>query len=71
VERNRDWELDAVVAAARSVFTVARKQDDPGQRIFAAAKNNLAGDVAPLAFRIKQQMTTGEILAPYAVFASG
>jgi putative DNA primase/helicase len=60
----------AFVAAARSVFTVARKQDDPHQRIFAPAKNNLAGDGNPLAFRIEQRLTTGEILAPYVVFAS-
>jgi putative DNA primase/helicase len=57
-------------AAARSVFTVARKNDDPNQRVFATAKNNHAGDVVPLAFRIRERLTTGEILAPYAVFAS-
>jgi putative DNA primase/helicase len=58
----------AFVAAARSVFTVERKQDDPNQRVFAAAKNNLTADVAPLVFRIQQGL--GEIPAPYAVFAS-
>jgi RecA-family ATPase len=57
-------------AAARSVFTVTRKNDDPNQRVFATAKNNHAGDVVPLAFRIGERLTTGEILAPYAVFAS-
>ena len=57
-------------AAARSVFTVERKHDDPNQRVFAPAKMNLAGDVAPLAFRIDERLTTSEILAPYAVFAS-
>jgi putative DNA primase/helicase len=59
----------AFVAAARSVFTVARKQDDPGQRVFAPAKNNLGGDGNPLAFRIEERLTTGNIPAPYAVFA--
>jgi putative DNA primase/helicase len=58
----------AFVAAARSVFTVERKQDDPNQRVFAAAKNNLTADVDPLVFRIQQG--PGEIPAPYAVFAS-
>jgi putative DNA primase/helicase len=61
----------AFIAAARSVFTVARKKDDPNKRVFAPAKNNLGGDDNPLAFRIKQRLTTGEILAPYAVFATG
>jgi putative DNA primase/helicase len=60
----------AFVAAARSVFTVTRKQDDPNLRVFAPAKNNLGGDGNPLAFRIEQRLTTGKILAPYAVFAS-
>jgi putative DNA primase/helicase len=58
----------AFVAAARSVFTIERKQDDPGLRVFAAAKNNLTGDVDPLVFRIQQG--PGELPAPYAVFAS-
>jgi putative DNA primase/helicase len=61
----------AFVAAARSVFTVERKQDDPSLRVFAPAKNNLGPDANVLAFRIEQRLTTGEILAPYAVFASG
>ena len=61
----------AFVAAARSVFTVERKLDDPTQRIFAPAKNNLGGDGNALAFRIEERLTTGKILAPYAVFASG
>jgi putative DNA primase/helicase len=60
----------AFVAAARSVFTVERKLDDPSQRIFAPAKNNLGGDGNPLAFRIEERLTTGNILASYAVFAS-
>ncbi len=59
----------AFVAAARSVFTVARKQDDPDQRVFAPAKNNLGRDGNPLAFRIEERLTTGGIPAPYAVFA--
>jgi putative DNA primase/helicase len=58
-------------AAARSVFTVTRKQDDPNQRVFAPAKNNLGADDNPLAFRIEQRLTAGKILAPCAVFASG
>jgi putative DNA primase/helicase len=60
----------AFVAAARSVFTVARKPDDPTQRIFAPAKNNLGGDGNPLAFRIEERLTTGGILGSYAVFAA-
>jgi putative DNA primase/helicase len=60
----------AFVAAARSVFTVARKHDDPNVRIFAPAKNNLATDVGALAFRIQERLTTGGILAPYVVFVS-
>jgi RecA-family ATPase len=59
----------AFVAAARSVFTVERKLNDPSQRIFAPAKNNLSGDGNPLAFRIEERLTTGNILATYAVFA--
>jgi putative DNA primase/helicase len=58
----------AFVAAARSVFTVERKQDDPNQRVFAAAKNNLTADLDPLVFRIQQG--PGDIPAPYAVFIS-
>jgi putative DNA primase/helicase len=58
----------AFVAAARSVFTIERKQDDPNQRVFAAVKNNLTAQVDPLVFRIQQG--PGEIPAPYAVFAS-
>jgi hypothetical protein len=54
----------AFVAAARSVFTVERKQDDPNQRVFAAAKNNLTADTDPLVFRIEQGAS--EIPAPYA-----
>ncbi len=61
----------AFIAAARSVFTVTRKHDDPNQRVFAPAKNNLGADGNPVAFRIEQRLTTGEIPAPYAVFASG
>ncbi len=60
----------AFVAASRSVFTVERTHDDPDWRVFACAKHNLAGNVDPLVFRIEQRLTTGEILAPYAVFAS-
>jgi putative DNA primase/helicase len=59
----------AFVAAARSVFTVERKLDDPTQRVFAPAKNNLGGEANPLVFCIEERSTTGEILAPYAVFA--
>jgi predicted ATP-dependent serine protease len=58
----------AFVAAVPSVFTVERKQDDPSQRVFAAAKNNLTADNVPLVFRIQQGL--GEIPAPYVVFAS-
>jgi putative DNA primase/helicase len=61
----------AFVAAARSVFTVTRKQDDPNQRVFAPAKNNLGGDGNPLPFRIEQRLTTGGIVAPYAAFCAG
>jgi putative DNA primase/helicase len=60
----------AFVAAARSVFTVERKHDDPSLRVFTPAKNNLSGDGNPLVFRIEQRLTTGGILAPYAMFAS-
>ena len=59
----------AFVAAARSVFTVTRRQDDPDQRIFAPAKNNLGRDVDALAFRIGQRVTSDDIPAPYAAFA--
>jgi putative DNA primase/helicase len=58
----------AFVAAARSVFTVLPREDDPDQRIFAPAKNNLGRDVDALAFRIEQRLTSDNILAPYAVF---
>jgi putative DNA primase/helicase len=60
----------AFVAAARSVFTVTRKQDDPGQRVFAPAKNNLGGDGNPLVFRIEEKVTSKGILAARAVFVS-
>ena len=60
----------AFVAAARSVFTVVPKWDDPGQRVFAPLKNNLERHVGALAFRIEQCVTSG-IRAPYAVFAEG
>jgi RecA-family ATPase len=60
----------AFVAAARSVFTVVRKNDDADQRVFAPAKNNLGRDVDALAFRIEQRVTSDKILAPYAVFVS-
>jgi RecA-family ATPase len=59
----------AFVAAARSVFTVERKHDDPSLRVFAPAKNNLGPDANALAFRIEERLTTGNIPAPYAVFA--
>ena len=58
----------AFVAAARSVFTVVRKEDDPDRRVFAPAKNNLAADVDALGFRIEERVTSGKIVAPYAVF---
>jgi putative DNA primase/helicase len=61
----------AFVAAARSVFTVVRKQDDPNLRVFAPAKNNLGADGNPVAFRIEQRLTTDGIIAPYAVLAAG
>jgi len=57
------------VAAARSVFTVVRKVDDPDQRVFAPAKNNLGRDVDALAFQIKERVTSDKIAAPYVVFA--
>jgi putative DNA primase/helicase len=60
----------AFVAAARSVFTVTRKQDDWDTRILAPIKNNHAADGNPIGFRIKQRMTSGDILAPYVVFVS-
>jgi hypothetical protein len=59
----------AFVAAARSVFTVVRKIDDPDQRVFAPAKNNLGRDVDALAFRIEQRVVSDKIAAPYVVFA--
>jgi putative DNA primase/helicase len=59
----------AFVAAARSVFTVVRKIDDPDQRVFAPAKNNLGRDVDALAFRIEQRVVSEKIAAPYVVFA--
>ena len=59
----------AFVAAARSVFTVIRKIDDPDQRVFAPAKNNLARDVDVLTFRIKERLTSEKIAAPYVAFA--
>jgi putative DNA primase/helicase len=60
----------AFVAAASSVYTVERKKDDPDQRVFAPAKNNLGRDVDALAFHIRERITTGKIPAPYAVFVS-
>jgi RecA-family ATPase len=60
----------AFVAAARSVFTVERRQDAPDQRVFAALKNNMSREAPPLAFRIEQRLTSRGILAPYAVFAA-
>ena len=60
----------AFVAAARSVFTVTRKEDDPDQRVLGPAKNNLAADGHPIAFRIEQRLTTGNILAPFVKFVS-
>jgi putative DNA primase/helicase len=59
----------AFVAAARSVFTVVRKANDPDQRVFAPAKNNLAPDVDALAFRIEQRIVSNNIPAPCAIFA--
>ncbi len=58
----------AFVAAARSVFSVVRKADDSDRRVFAPAKNNLAADVDALAFQIEERVTSGKIVAPYAVF---
>lgn len=58
----------AFVAAARSVFTVVRKANDPDQRVFAPAKNNLAPDVDALTFRIKQRIVSDNIPAPRVVF---
>jgi putative DNA primase/helicase len=55
-------------AVAKSVFTVVRKTNDPNQRIFAPAKNNLGRDVDALAFQIKERVTSDNIPAPYAVF---
>jgi RecA-family ATPase len=60
----------AFVAAARSVFTVVRKHDDPIQRVFAPAKNNLGGEGDPLTFQIEQRLTTGGIRAPYVSFVA-
>ena len=60
----------AFVAAARSVFTVTRRDDEPNLRVLAPAKNNLAGDTNPIAFQINQRLTTGNILAPYVGFVS-
>jgi putative DNA primase/helicase len=59
----------AFVAAARSVLTVVRKNDDPDWRVFAPAKNNLGPDVDALAFRVEQRVTANTIAAPYVVFA--
>jgi putative DNA primase/helicase len=58
----------ALAAAARSVFIVTRKQDDLDIRVLAPAKNNLAPDGNAIPFRIKQRLTTGDILAPYVAF---
>jgi predicted ATP-dependent serine protease len=58
----------AFVAAARSGFMVVRGKDDPEQRIFMPAKNNLGRDIGALAFRIEERVTTGKISAPYAIF---
>jgi putative DNA primase/helicase len=60
----------AFVAAARSVFTVTRKDDNPDLRVLAPAKNNLAGDTNPIAFQINQRITTGNIPAPYVASIS-
>jgi putative DNA primase/helicase len=60
----------AFVAAARSVFTVTRRQGVSDTRVLAPAKNNLAPDGNSIPFRIKQRLTTGNILAPYVAFVS-
>jgi putative DNA primase/helicase len=60
----------AFVAAARSVFTVMRKQGDWDTRVLASEKNNHATESNPIEFRIKQRMTTGDIVAPYIAFVS-
>jgi putative DNA primase/helicase len=60
----------AFVAAARSVFIVTRKQDDPDTRVLAPVKNNLAPDGNAIPFRIKQRLTTANIPAPYVAFIS-
>jgi putative DNA primase/helicase len=60
----------AFVAAARSAFMVTRNQDDPDQLVLAPMKNNLAANGRAVAFRIKQKLTTGDILAPYVECAS-
>jgi putative DNA primase/helicase len=60
----------AFVAAARSVFTVTRKEGDWDTRVLAPAKNNHATDGNPIGFRIKQRITTGNIVAPYIAFVS-
>jgi RecA-family ATPase len=60
----------AFVAAARSVFIVTRKLNNPDIRVLAPAKNNLAADVNAIGFRIKQRITTGNIPAPYVAFVS-
>jgi predicted ATP-dependent serine protease len=60
----------AFVAAARSVFTVTRKQGDWDTRVLAPEKNNHAIDGNPIEFRIKQRTTTGNIVAPYVAFVS-
>jgi hypothetical protein len=58
----------AFAAVARSVFMIMRGREDPDQRVFMPAKNNLGRDVDALAFRIAQRVTTDKIDAPYAVF---
>jgi putative DNA primase/helicase len=60
----------AFVAAARSVFTVERKENAPDQRVFAALKNNLSREAPPLVFRIEERPTT-DGTAPVAVFCAG
>ena len=51
----------AFVAAARGAFLVAKDKDDATRRLFVPAKNNIAGDVAGLAFKVESVTLTNGI----------
>lgn len=61
----------AFSGAARAMFLVSRDSDDPTQRLFLPAKNNLGPDTGGLAFRIVERgmVTAVEWLGPVDISA--